>query len=290
MSYARAHLSTINRRELMEQELEIFQQVYELIVNFVVTYSFQLAGAVIILIAGIIVGGWVARTLASLLAKRNVDVTLRQFIAATARLVVIILFVIIALSKLGISITPFIAAIGGLAVGASFAIQGPVSNYGAGLVIILTRMYKVGDTISVQGCSGVVRSIELATTQLVAEDGEDIIIPNKHIVGEIHRNSYNYRLVEGQIAIEGNAEPTAAIDAIVEVLTATEGLSDSSPPTVGIEAFVDAGIVIGYRYWVPTARYFETLYGVNNRIFENFASRGIRLAVQHHRVDLSERA
>jgi small conductance mechanosensitive channel len=112
---------------------------------------------------------------------------------------VIGMFVIIAVSKLGLSITPLIAALGGLAVGASFAIQGPVSNYGTGFVIILTRMFKVGDTISVQGCFGVVKEITLATTQLVVEDGEEIVIPSKHVVGEIHRNSYANRLVEGSI-------------------------------------------------------------------------------------------
>ena len=161
----------------MEKELE--QQAYDVIVNFVVNYSFQLVGAVIILIAGFIVGGWVSRILLRLQERRDVDVTLRHFIASTARLVVIGLFVIIAVSKLGLSITPLIAALGGLAVGASFALQGPVSNYGAGFVIILTRMFKVGDTISVQGYSGLVKEITLATTQLVAEDGEDIVIPKQ---------------------------------------------------------------------------------------------------------------
>ena len=153
----------------MDKELELAQQAYDVVVDFVVNYSFQLVGAIIILIVGFIVGGWVARALLRLQERRNVDVTLRQFIASTVRLVVIGLFVMIAIGKLGISITPFIAALGGLAVGASFAIQGPVSNYGAGFVIILTRMFKVGDTISVQGCSGVVKNITLALTVLVAE-------------------------------------------------------------------------------------------------------------------------
>lgn len=107
----------------------------------------------IILIAGFIVGGWVSRILLRFQERRDVDVTLRHFIASTARLVVIGLFVIMAVSKLGLSITPLIAALGGLAVGAIFTLQGPVSNYSAGFVIILTRMFKVGGTISVQGCS-----------------------------------------------------------------------------------------------------------------------------------------
>jgi len=185
----------------VEKELELAQEAVDVIVNFLVTYSFQLIGAVIILIAGFVLGGWVSRALLRVQQRRNVDATLRQLIAGTVRLIIIGLFVIIAVSKLGISITPFIAALGGLAVGIGFAIQGPVSNYGAGFVIILTRMFKVGDTISVQGCSGLVKEITLATTQLVAQDGEDIVIPNKHVVGEILRNSYASRLVEGRIGI-----------------------------------------------------------------------------------------
>jgi len=172
---------------------------------------------VITLIAGFIVGGWVSRILLRFQERRDVDVTLRHFIASTERLVVIGLFVIMAVSKLGLSITPLIAALGGLAVGASFALQGPVSNYSADFVIILTRMFKVGGTISVQGCSGLVKEITLATTQLVAEDGEDIVIPNKHVVGEIHRNSYANRLVEGSIGIAYSDDPDRAIEVIGKV-------------------------------------------------------------------------
>ncbi|MBK6658807.1 MAG: mechanosensitive ion channel [Proteobacteria bacterium] len=138
----------------MAQELGTVQQVIVLVTNFLVAYAFQIAGAIIILIAGFVVANWVSRALLRIQERRHVDVTLRQFIASTARVLVIGLFVIMALGKLGISITPLIAALGGLAVGASFAIQGPVSNYGAGMVVILTRMFKIGDTINVQDCSG----------------------------------------------------------------------------------------------------------------------------------------
>ena len=232
----------------LAQELEMVEQIYELIVNFLVTYSFQIAGAMVILIAGFIVAGWVARALLRMQERRNVDVTLRQFIASAARLTVIALFLMIAMSKLGASITPFIAALGGLALGASFAIQGPVSNYGAGLVIILTRMFKVGDTISVQGCAGLVTHIDLAATQLVAEDGEVIVIPNKHIVGEIHRNTFGNRLVEGHIGIDGGADPARASTIIKDVLATSDDLPDTPEPVIGIEDFRESAIIVGYRY------------------------------------------
>lgn len=262
----------------MAQEVGTLQQVLQLVTNFLVTYAFQLAGAVIILIAGFVVANWVSRALLRLQERRNVDITLRQFIASTARLLVIGLFVIMALGKLGISITPLIAALGGLAVGASFAIQGPVSNYGAGMVVILTRMFKIGDTINVQDCAGVVADISLSSTRLVAEDGEDIIIPNKHIVGEILRNSYDKRLVEGRIGIDPEADIPGACAAISAVVKDKTRELAVPAPLIGIEAFEDDMIVVGYRYWVNSQRYFETLYAVNDAIHAALDAADIHLA------------
>ena len=262
----------------MPQELGTLQQVYQLVTNFLVTYAFQIAGAIIILTAGYVVANWVGRVLLRVQERRHVDVTLRQFIASTARVLVIGLFVIMALGKLGISITPLIAALGGLAVGASFAIQGPVSNYGAGMVVILTRMFKVGDTINVQECSGVVADITLSSTRLVAEDGEDIIIPNKHIVGEVLRNSYDKRLVEGRIGIDPEADIPRACAAITAVVKDKTRELSAPAPLVGIESFEDDMIVVGYRYWANSQRYFETLYGVNDAIHAALDAAHIHLA------------
>jgi small conductance mechanosensitive channel len=273
----------------VEKELELAQQAYDVVVNFVVNYSFQLVGAIIILIVGFIVGGWVSRALLRLQERRNVDVTLRQFIASTVRLVVIGLFVMIAIGKLGISITPFIAALGGLAVGASFAIQGPVSNYGAGFVIILTRMFKVGDTISVQGCSGVVKNITLAMTVLVAEDGEDIVIPNKHVVGEIHRNSYSNRLVEGSIGVAYGDDPDRAIDVISTALGAVAAIATEPPPQVGIEAFGDSSVNLAFRYWVPSGSFFEVQYAANRAVFKALGDAGLTIPFPQREVRVLDR-
>lgn len=268
----------------MKEELELVQKIYTVVVEFLVNYSFQLVGAIIILVAGIIIARWVSRMLLRVLERRDVDVTLRQFISSTLRLFIIAMFVMIAVGKLGISITPLIAALGGLAVGASFAIQGPVSNYGAGFVIILTRMFKVGDTISVQGCSGVVSEISLATTQLVAEDGEDIVIPNKHVVGEIHRNSYESKLIEGSIGIAYQDDPKIAVNVIETVIAAQEGVVAQPKALVGIESFGDSSINIAYRFWAPTMKVFEIQYAVNMAVFTALGEAGISIPFPQREV------
>jgi small conductance mechanosensitive channel len=268
----------------MEQQLDLVQQIYETLVGFLVEYSFQLLGAILVLIAGFIVGGWVARFMQRVLEKRNVDVTLRQFIASTVRMIVIVMFLIIALGQLGVSITPLIAALGGLAVGASFAIQGPVSNYGAGLVIILTRMFRVGDTVTTQGCSGLVEDITLATTVLRAEDGELIVIPNKHVVGEVHRNSFANRVVEGRIGIAYGAEPEQAIEVIQSALARVDGVCGEPPPQVGINGFGDSSIDLDYRFWVPTERYFAVMHAANLAVFRALGEAGVQIPFPQREV------
>jgi small conductance mechanosensitive channel len=261
----------------MPQNLAVIEDFYRPIIEFLVGYSFQLVGGLVILVVGFAVARWASNALLRIQARRNVDVTLRQFIASGVRLLVIGLFVVIALAKIGVSITPLIAAIGGLAVGASFAIQGPVSNYGAGLIIILTRMFKVGDTITVQGCSGVIEDITLATTRLRAEDGEVIVIPNKHIVGEIHRNSQRLHIIEGEVSIAYGGDPDTAIALVGQALGRVDGVESVPPPLIGLDSFRDAVMVIGYRYWVPTQRLFEIKYLVNGEIYRGLTAAGIAL-------------
>ncbi|MEM9622164.1 MAG: mechanosensitive ion channel family protein [Pseudomonadota bacterium] len=270
--------------ERITQQFDFITQIYQVALDYLVGYSFQLFGAVLVIIAGLIVGRWVSRLLLRILERRNVDVTLRQFIASTVRLLVLVMFGIIALSQLGISITPMIAAIGGAAVGLSLALQGPVSNYGAGLMIILTRMYRVGDTISTQGCAGQVEEITLAATQLRAEDGELITIPNKHIVGEIHTNSESNRIVEGVIGIAYAEDPNKAINLIRGVLNSHEDVVKTTPPEVGITSFGDSSVNIEYRYWTPTGGYFHTVHQVNLEVFSTFKEHNVSIPFPQREV------
>jgi small conductance mechanosensitive channel len=268
----------------MEEQLDLVTEVYQLIVNFLVNYSFQLMGAVLVLALGFLVGGWISRAVLRLMEHRNVDLTLREFLAGVVKMLVVGVFLLAVLDKLGISVTPLVAAIGGLAVGASFAIQGPVSNYGAGLVIILTRMFKLGDTITVQGCSGQVEEISLATTILKTEDGELIVIPNRQIAGEIHTNSFANRVVEAQVGVAYTDDPEHAIAVIRAALTSIEGVTSEPPPQVGIAGFGDSSVNIDYRFWVPTNRYFEVMHAANLAVYKALGAGGLNIPFPQREV------
>ena len=270
----------------MEQELATIQKVYDVVVEFVINYSFQIIGAIIILLVGAKLAGWVGKMVGRFCEDRGVDVTLSRFLGNAVKGLVLVFVIIIAIGKFGISIAPFVAALGALVFGSSFALAGPLSNYGAGMVIILSRPFVVGNTIAVQGVGGVVEEIRLAATILTTEDDEVITIPNKHIVGEVLRNSFASRVVETRVGIAYQDDPETAIGIIERVLAGIEDIRNDPPPQVGIENFGDSAIEIGLRYWVPTKKYFQTLYRVNLAVHKALAAADITIPFPQRDVHL----
>ena len=252
---------------MIDSELQQVEKYYHLITEYLVTYSMQIFGAILILFFGLWVAQKVSKMIAGLMQRHNIDITLTNFVSNVVKVLLIIMFLVIALGKIGISVTPFVAAIGAASLGAGLALQGMLSNYGAGLAIIATRPFVVGDTIEVKGVSGQVKTIELGYTILINEEKVEITIPNKHIVGEILHNSFSYSLVKGEIDIAYDANADLAIDLIETVLKEHELVADEPHSQVGIERFADSGVTLSYRYWVPTTKIIETKLSVNRKVF-----------------------
>lgn len=261
----------------MKEEIETIEKLFDLMIEFTVNYGFQVFGAIVILIIGVIVARWLSKGVIKLCEKRKMDITLSKFLGNFVKILVLVFVLIIAMGKFGISIAPFIALLGALAFGASFALQGPLSNYGAGLTIILARPFVVGDTITVKNVSGIVDEVTLATTILSTEDGEKITIPNKHIVGEILNNSFANRVVENTVGISYDDDPEKAINVIKETLKQFTQIISEPAPQIGIQEFADSSINIGMRYWIPTKQYFGTLYEVNLAVYKALAAAEIAI-------------
>ena len=273
----------------MDQQLASLHTIANRAIAFLVDYSFQVVGAIIVLIAGVLLGNWVATAVTKLCERRGIDITLRHFLSSFAKIMVIAFAVIMALSKFGITIAPFIAAIGAAAFGATYALQGPLSNYGAGLAIILGRAFVVGDTITVAGVFGVVEEVTLAHTTLLTEDGVKITVPNKHIVGEILHNSGEYRIVESSVGISYDADPAKAIGVITQALAGFPLIKKTGPaPQIGIDDFRDSSVAIGYRYWAPTRRYIETMHAVNLAVYQELGRAGINIPFPQRVVTINK--
>ena len=262
----------------MEPQLQMLNSLIDAGSDFAIAYGMQLIGALVILIIGLKVAGFLGRRVVALCERRNVDVTLSRFAGNVTKILLVVIVVIITLSNFGIDIAPLVALGGALAFGVSFAVQGPLANYGAGLVIILTRPFTVGDTVLVQGVSGIVDEVTLAHTLLIGEDKEKITIPNRKIVGEILVNSDEHRIVESQIVIAADSDPEVAISAIEAALAPFSHLTDGEEaPHVGIHDFSFGGIILGLRYWAPSSRYYRTRYEVNRAAHKALKDSGIEL-------------
>ncbi|MBN2815811.1 MAG: mechanosensitive ion channel [Campylobacterales bacterium] len=259
----------------MNDELQEVGKYYNMVVEFFINYSMQIVGAIIILVFGIIVSKQLQKAVLRILLKHNFDETLSQFVANFIRFIVIAMVVILALGKIGISVAPFIAAVGALSLTAGLALQGSVSNFAAGIVLIATKPFKIGDTITVHDVYGEVQEIKLAYTVLVNEDKEQITIPNKYMIGDVLVNSFEYRVVEGSIGISYDSNIDKALDGIKEVLASHQELNKENEPIVGIEKFNDSSIDIAYRYWAPTKSFFKTQYAVNAQVFHKFQNENI---------------
>jgi len=194
---------------------------------------------------------------------------------------------IIALGNLGISVTPFVAAIGALSLGAGLALQGLLSNYGAGLNIILTRPFVVGDTVLVQGVSGIAQDITLSTTILVYEDDVRITIPNRHI-GEIIHNSGAMSLVETHFVVCSNNNIQGVLDDNLQAVQTLEGLGNDTRALFGVIQLSGLGVETTGRIWVSTAQYFYFKYAINQSLQDRLKQTGVELATPAQTIRLQQ--
>jgi small conductance mechanosensitive channel len=261
----------------VQKGMEMVHALGQKAAEFLITYGFQVIGALVVLFLGFKASQWAAGLTLKFLERRRMDLTVARFTAGTVKGLIFGFAIIVALGKFGITIAPIIAAIGAVAFGGTFALQGILSNMGSGLSLLLFRPFAVGDTIEVVGVSGVVEEVKLGATVLTNEDGERITVPNRHIVGEVLRNSFAYRAVDAVVGIGYGDDPERAILALRDTLRQFPDVATTPAPLIGIRDFGDSAINIGLRYWVPTKRYIELSYEINLAVFKALKAAGIAI-------------
>lgn len=279
-------IKTLDPASLLKSEIDQVGRIYNIIVEFFTNYSFQLIGAVIILIIGFMFAGKIANLVLKVCEKHKLDVTLSRFLANASKMVIVVMIGIIALGKLGISVTPFIAAIGAISLGAGLALQGLLSNYAAGFNIIIIRPFVVGDTIAVQGVRGLVKEVLLAYTILTDEDGVEITIPNKHIVGEVLHNSKHDSLLELTVGIDYSENPLEVVAMLEDAIGKLDIVSKARKPLIGIDAFADSSINIAVRLWTPTENLYSAKYKAYKEIYLTLDNANIKIPFPQRDIHL----
>lgn len=279
-------INTLDPANLLKNEIDQVGRIYNIIVEFFTNYSFQLIGAIIILIIGFMFAGKIANLVLKVCEKHKLDVTLSRFLANASKMVIVVMIGIIALGKLGISVTPFIAAIGAISLGAGLALQGLLSNYAAGFNIIIIRPFVVGDTIQVQGVRGLVKEVLLAYTILTDEDDVEITIPNKHIVGEVLHNSKHDSLLELTVGIDYSENPLEVVAMLEDALGKLDIVSKARKPLIGIDAFADSSINIAVRLWTPTENLYSAKYEAYKEIYLTLDNANIKIPFPQRDIHL----
>ena len=261
----------------MDEQIQTVGKLFDVVAKFVVAYGFQALGALVVLFIGLKVANWIGIQTTTLAVRRKIDPPLAQLLGNIVRFATVGLVVVITLGNFGISIAPLIALASASAFGATIALQGPLSNYGAGLSIILGRTFTVGDAITVKNVSGIVEKVTLANTTLRGEDGETITVPNKEIVGEVITSFGVRRIVELTIPVCFPADAEKAVAALRHAIADFPNVERDPAPQIGVHDFTPTGVVLGARYWVPATSYFQARHAVNTAFLKSLREANVAL-------------
>jgi small conductance mechanosensitive channel len=273
----------------IQESLAALEQAQRKIIDLAIAFGPRLFTALIILVVGYYAGRWVGRVLEKMFIRLHLDVTARQLLVRIARVVVLGLFVIMALQNLGVDLLPLIAGIGVAGAGIALAMQGVLSNLAAGLTIIFTRPYKVGEYISIAGEEGQVENISLFNTVLSHADLSKVVIPNRKIAGEILHNYGDIRQVKVDVGVAYNSNMEAALAAVNELLRANPRVLQQPVPYVHVSTLADSSVNITVRPWVKVPDYPDAIGELNRAVLETFRTRGIEIPFPQREVYLVER-
>jgi small conductance mechanosensitive channel len=273
----------------IKESLAALEQVQRKFIDLGLAFGPRLLTAVLILVTGYYAGRWVGRVLDSMFARLHLDITARQLLVRLARVLVLALFVIMALQNLGVDLLPLIAGLGVAGAGIALAMQGVLSNLAAGLTIVFTRPYRVGEYISIAGEEGQVETISLFSTVLSHVDLSKIVIPNRKIAGEILHNYGDIRQVRVDVGVAYDSNLDVALAAVNELLRANPRVLPQPAPYVHVSTLADSSVNITVRPWVKVPDYADATGELNRALLETFRARGIQIPFPQREVHLVER-
>ena len=264
--------------------------VKDLTTDLLIRYGFQILGALVILGVGLLLVRWVGNLMGQWLERRNLEPPVRSLMVRTVRVVVLIFTLVVALDKFGFQVAPLVAGIGVAGLGLGIALQGVLGNVVAGLSIILTKPFRVGEWISIVGVYGQVSGIELFSTTLLRPDQSRVVIPNRKIVGEILHNYGTVRQLDLTVGVGYGTDLPKALAAARETLLANPRVLKTPAPVVGIASLGDSAITLTLGPWVAVPDYAPAQGEIYEAVVERFRAAGIEIPFPRREVRLIEAA
>jgi small conductance mechanosensitive channel len=256
----------------MEQMLD---NVYQLLT----VYGLKVLAA----IAVFIIGRWVAKGVRKLvgrvMAKGKVDPTLISFTSNMAYIGLLAFVVIAALGQLGIQTTSFIAILGAAGLAVGLALQGSLSNFAAGFLLIIFRPFKVGDLIEAAGVFGVVEAIQIFTTQLKTADNKTVIVPNAKLTDDniVNWTVKGTRRVDMVFGIGYEDDIDKARSLMTDIIATDDRILKDPAPQISVSELADSSVNFVVRPWVKVEDYWGVYFDLTEKIKKAFDANGVSI-------------
>ena len=258
----------------------------DLTLDLAIRYGFQVLGALVIVGVGLLLARWVGNLFDGWLAKRALEPPARKLMVRVVRVIVMVFTLVVALDKFGFQIAPLVAGIGVAGLGIGIALQGVLSNVVAGLSIIFTKPFKVGEYIQVVGVHGQVSSIELFSTTLLHSDRSRVVIPNRKIVGEILQNYGSIRQLDLHVDVAFATDLERALSAARGAVEADSRVLREPAPVIGVAGVTDARITVAVRPWVTVDAEVAASGDLYRAVLERLRAAGIEVPRSRHDVHM----
>lgn len=245
-------------------------------IRLAINFGLFLLTLLVFRIVSAVVAGVVHRALQKM--KGGSDL-LRDFFANAARRVVFFIGLVIALSVLGIDITPFVAALGAAGFVIGFALQGTLSNFASGLMILIYRPYDLGDVVTIAGTTGTVAAMTLVSTTLKLGDNQRVVIPNNSIWGDVITNitGQTTRRVDMVFGC-GYGDDLQKAQSVLEDIVKNHPKVHAEPePVVKVHELADSSVNFVVRPWTDTADYWDVYWDVTRKVKERFDAEGLNI-------------
>jgi len=256
--------------------------------NYVEKHGPALFGAILILVAGFFVARWVGKLAMHWLSRKELQLEppVRMLIVRLLRLLVVVFALVIAAGTAGVDVTALVASIGVAGLGVGLAMQGVLSNVVAGLTIIFTKPFRVGEYIEMLGTHGQVASIELFSTTLLHPDRSRIVIPNRKIVGEILHNYGTVRQLDVSVGVSYGTNVNEALATVREILSRNPRVLKEPAPAVGVTVLGDSSVNLAVKPWVSVGDFGAAVAEINQAILEEFRLRRIEIPFPQREIRL----
>lgn len=273
---------SVQKAHLTETVTKIFNTDYNALMNNLIEQALWIGLKIILALAIYYVGKWITNWILRILdrsfVRRNVDLSLRNFLRSMIKVVMTILVILAAIQTLGVNTSSFLAifASAGLAIG--MALSGTLQNFAGGVILLLLRPYRIGDYITAQGQSGTVKSIGLFSTQLSTPDNRIIYVPNSAISTSIVDNysQPTTRRVDWKVSISYGDDVDVARTEILAMLTADKRvLKEPAEPMVVLSELGNSAVILSVRAWAANADYWDLYWEINERIYKELPQKGL---------------